>query len=189
MTLVAPQRSTRFNAMLAQGQVGESRIACWMRKRQWAVMPVYDVEVETGKGPRLFAPSGPLIAPDMFAFKMDDTKTAYWVEAKHKTRFSWYGIKERWVTGIDQRHYEDYCRVDAETPWPVWLMFLHTVSETWPADIAKWGAPTECPVGLFGGPLKQLRECESHRSDKHGRSGMVYWAHKSLKQLATLDEV
>ena len=30
-----------------------------------------------------------------------------------------------WVTGIDLRNYEDYLRVQAISPWPIWLLFLH----------------------------------------------------------------
>ncbi len=103
-----------------------------------------------------------------------------WVEAKHKTAFSWHRLTERWVTGIDLRHYEHYLRVAMKTPWPVWLLFLHEGGQ------AK-DSPAESPAGLFGNELLFLSAHENHRSDKWGRSGMVYWAEASLKKLAGLE--
>lgn len=189
MTVATLPHRESFAQTLQRGQVGESRIATWMRKRGWAVLPVYELEIDTGKGPRLFAPEGrQLIAPDMFAFKMNKAGEARWIEAKHKTHFSWHRITGRWVTGIDKRHYEDYCRVDDETPFPVWLLFLHAESKAWHKDV-EMGAPATCPTGLFGRPLKQLRDCVNHMHDNWGRTGMVYWAHDSLTRLAALDEV
>jgi len=168
-----------FKASLAVGQVGESLIAQWLKGRGWSVLPVYELEIDSGKGPRLFAPNDDLIAPDMLAFKAGN---ALWIEAKHKTAFSWYRIGGYWVTGIDLRHYEHYIRIDGESPWPVWLMFLHKGGQ------AK-DSPADSPSGLFGHKLAELRLCESHRSLNWGKSGMVYWAYSSLHRLATLAEV
>lgn len=175
---------TTFEQKLSIGQLGESQIAQWLIRRGWAVLPVYEKEINSGKGPRLFTPEGQLVAFDMFAFHPGKLN-ALWIEAKHKTVFSWYRIKERWVTGIDLRHYEDYLRVADMSPWPVWLLFLHTEAYG-PRD-----EPWPCPTGLFGQTLDVLREEHniSHRSDKWGRSGMVYWAHDTLAQVATLSEV
>lgn len=171
-----------FQQSLAAGQMGESRIARWLNRRGWAVLPVYEKEIHTGKGPRLFAPDGQLIALDMLAFHPGRQK-ALWIEAKHKTVFSWYRAKERWVTGIDMRHYRDYLRVADLSPWPVWLLFLHAEAYGPRAE------PYPCPTGLFGQTLDYLRVHESHRHKNWGHSGMVYWAYESLKQLATLSEV
>lgn len=167
-----------FQQSLAFGQTGESAIAMWLRKRGFAVLPVYEKILDTGKGPQLFLPDGCLIAPDMFVFKGDN---ALWIEAKHKTAFSWHRITARWVTGIDLRHYEDYLRVDDSSPWPVWLLFLHRGGQ------AK-DSPANSPSGLFGNTLAHLRHNENHRSDKWGRSGMVYWSIDNLKLLAPLSE-
>jgi hypothetical protein len=156
------------------GVAGESAIARWLRSRGFCVLPVYEKLIDDGKGPQLYLPQGTLIAPDLFVFNREK---ALWIEAKHKTAFSWYRIRRCWVTGIDLKHYEHYCRVDDETPWPVWLLFLHDGGQ------AK-DSPANSPSGLFGRPLSYLREHESHRSDRHGRYGMVYWAHQDLLLLA-----
>lgn len=161
------------------GQAGESHIARWLRNRGCSVLPVYEKILDTGKGPHLFLPEGSLIAPDLFVFKGND---AWWMEAKHKTAFSWYRKDQCWETGIDLHHYEQYLKVNQCTPWPVWLLFLHKGGQ------AK-DSPENSPKGLFGGTLEFLSQNENHRSDKWGNSGMVYWRYETLKLIATLEEV
>lgn len=167
-----------FQHSLSYGKAGESAIARWLRGRGCTVLPVYEKIMDFGKGPTLFLPDDVLIAPDMLVFK---SESAWWIEAKHKTAFSWYRIGQRWVTGIDLRHYQDYLRVDDATPWPVWLLFLHRGGQ------AKDSLPS--PDGLYGNKLSHLRENESHRSDRHGPSGMVYWGIGALVKMADLEEL
>lgn len=168
-----------FARSLGFGRAGETAISRWFRCKGWSVLPVYEKIIDEGKGPQLFVPNGELIAPDLLIFRSDD---AFWIEAKHKTAFSWHRLSGRWVTGIDLRHYEDYCKVDDATPWPVWLLFLHRGGQ------AK-DSPPDSPAGLFGNTLSFLRENENHRHDNWGRSGMVYWAIGSLRKLADIQEV
>jgi hypothetical protein len=171
--------STEFEKSLAFGQTAESLIAVWLRGRGYTVVPVYEKLFDTGKGPQVFTPTAELVAPDMLVFKGD---RALWIEAKHKTAFTWHRLTGRWVTGVDLRHYENYCKVDDTTPWPVWLLFFHRGGQ------AK-DSPADSPAGLFGNTLAYLRAHENHRHDNWGRSGMVYWAYGSLRQLATRDEL
>ena len=174
---------TNFNATLAVGKIGEGRIAKWLRKNRWNILPVYETELDTGKGPRLYTPTREVIATDMFAFNSD---RAVWVEAKTKSVFTWYRHKNEWQTGIDLRHYMDYLLIDDATPWPVYLMFLHTCEEPAACDVPYCDGPS--PTGLFGHTLKYLRQHEDHRSDNYAR-GMVYWSFGSLKKLAELEDV
>lgn len=170
----------QFGVSLRFGQQGESLIAKWFRHKGYTVMPVYDVGIHNGKGPQLFAPEAEWIAPDMFVFRGEQ---AFWIEAKHKSAFSWHRETERWTTGIDRRHFEDYCKVDDGTPWPVWLLFLQL------PGTAK-DSPEGCPTGLYGNRLATLRTTINHCSDKGGGpSGMVYWAESKLIRLASLDKV
>ena len=54
---------------------------------------------------------------------------------------------------------------------------------------AAYGCPRECPAGLFGNDLGVLAGCENHRSDRYGKSGMVYWARDALRLIALAGEV
>lgn len=174
-----------FAAKLSFGQIGESVISRWLQGRGHAVFPAYQVEHQTGKGPQLFAASGDLVLPDLLAFKAGKV---HWVEAKHKTCFTWHRLTGKWTTGVDLRHYGEYQEVAARTALPVWLLFWHPMPEPSPADRLH-GCPPVCPTGLFGGDLAVLERNENHRSDRHGKTGMVYWAHDALRLLANVDEM
>ncbi len=168
-----------FKDRLEMGVAGESVIASWLRARGSTVLPVYEKIIDNGKGPQLYLPDKELIAPDFFVFRCDG---AIWIEAKHKTAFTWHRNTQRWVTGIDIKHYEHYLEVNRVTPWKVWLLFLHQGGQ------AK-DSPPDSPAGLFGNTLDYLSEHENHRHSNWGRYGMVYWRYEDLKLLATLEEI
>jgi len=172
-----------FQESLADGRAGESIIAKWLIGRGFSVLPAYEKIINEGKGPQLYAASGGIIAPDLVAIR---SRSVLWVEAKHKTAFSWHRITNRWVTGIDLRHYYEYQIVQRETELPVWLLFLHRGGH------AK-DSPSVSPSGLFGNDLAVLMAHENHRHANWGKSGMVYWARKedggALIRIATLKEV
>lgn len=178
-----------FDERLTFGQLGESQIARWLRDRGNRVLPVYEKEIDTGKGPQLFLPDNvQLIAPDLLVFNHENI---WWIEAKHKSVFTWHRLTGRWTTGIDLRHYHDYLQVNEITPFPVWLLFLHSKDRC----VDRPDEPWPCPTGLFGHRLDFLVENENHRCGPRsngtgwGNTGIVYWAHDKLLQLATLEEV
>lgn len=186
-----------FHDQLAIGQIAESAIAQWLRARGACVLPAYQVEQASGKGPQLFTPDAGLVAPDLLVFTA--SRGILWIEAKHKSVFTWWRQSGSWTTGIDLRHYGDYLRVAKATHLPVWLLFFHRCSTPDPRDVA-YGCPEECPTGLFGGDLFDLVTQEDHRTPPldakrtqgvlgHGPSGMVYWDVAVLKKLATTDQV
>jgi len=162
-----------FETSLEKGIAGESYIASWLRARGNTVLPIYEKIIDTGKGPQLFLPKKELIAPDFFVF---NNKKAQWIEAKHKTAFTWHRKSQKFCTGIDLRHYGDYLKVNKETPWEVWLLFLH--------DGGQAKDSPKSPRGLYGNSLDYLSTHENHRHSNWGKSGMVYWAIDSLKLLA-----
>lgn len=172
-----------FKERLAFGKLGESKIASWLRTRGNYVLPVYETE-EQYKGPRLYAPTREIVSPDLLVFNFEGIR---WVEAKHKTVFTWHRITERWTTGIDRRHYKEYLSLAEEWPWPIWLLFLHESDE--PDERDKEYCPKKCPIGLYGGDILLLNKKINHEHDNWGKSGMVYWAEKSLIKLATLQEI
>lgn len=185
----------KFAENLATGKVGESLIARYMMSRGHAVLPVYEIEKSSDKGPQLFEKNSGLVAPDMLVFTANGTM---FVEAKHKSVFTWHRATLQWTTGIDLRHYGDYLRVAKRTQLPVWLMFYHREDAPDARDI-QYGCPAKCPTGLFGGELFCLLLKENHRSKPfdpsrpgfvgHGHSGMVYWAERSLKKIASREDV
>jgi hypothetical protein len=142
---------------------------------------VYEKEIDTGKGPRLFLPwkRQELIATDMLAIKDGG---AFWVEAKTKSAFTLHRKTNRWTTGIDAHHWSHYLRLPDISPWPIWLMFLHYEGQ------AK-DSPPGCPTGLFGGEIQYLADNIHHTHANWGRHGMVYWASDTLKRLASLDDI
>jgi len=159
-------------------------------RRDWVALPVYEIEKASGKGPQVFHSGGQVIAPDLLIMKRQKKKVV-WVEAKHKSVFSWYygDGNSRWTTGIDLRHYEDYQKLLELVPWDVWLLFLHRENIPDSKDTERWyNCPNLCPTGLYGGNLRELINQESHRSNRWGNSGMVYWAESSLTRLATLKD-
>lgn len=170
-----------FAEQLRVGLIGESRIAQWLIGRGWSVLPIYQQELHTGKGPVLYSASHALIAPDMLVYRGHDVK---WIEAKTKAGFTWHRRSQTWVTGIDLRHYHDYLRVAASSPWEIWLLFLHLNTSG-----AKDTPPPlrgKSPVGLFGNDLFRLSRCEHHRHENWGKMGMVYWAYSTLRVLALM---
>jgi hypothetical protein len=136
--------------------------------------------IYTGKGPEILTPEGPLITPDLFV--MNGNK-CFWIEAKHKEAFSWHRITERWVTGIDKKHYEHYCKLDKLSHWKVWLYFLQR------GGVAVDSPTANTPTGLYCNSLRDLKDRINHTSDKHGKYGMVYWAESTLMRIAEYEEL
>lgn len=169
-----------FEKFLTTGLTGETAIAKWLRSRGKFIIPVYEKLIDNGKGPRLFTPYGLLIAPDMLVLGNDNI---FWVEAKYKSGFAWYRKTRKFVTGVDLKHYLEYIQVSEQLPYPLWIMFLQRGEST-------KDCPTNTtPSGLYGGEISYLRTCESHRSDRWGSSGMVYWDIDSLKFIAPYEDV
>lgn len=169
----------RFEADLAFGQAGEQTVSEWLQSRGHMIFPAYEKEGGDFKGPQLFSADGDLVLPDLLAFR---SGKAIWFEVKRKTCFTWHRLTCRWVTGIDQHHYEQYQKVADKTKLPVWLMFYHPQSKPDTRDIES-GCPSACPAGLFGNDIAKLKDCENHRHANWGKTGMVYWAADSLKKL------
>lgn len=184
-----------FESSRQTGAITEGYIAKWLMARGNAVMPAYQIEKETGKGPQLFSSVSAYVAPDFIAF---GTRGVFWIEAKHKSVWTWHRNTQHWTTGIDLRHYADYLRVAQQTRLPVWLMFFHQNDQPNQRDV-KFGCPRECPVGLYGGEIFDLVAKENHRSPPldiardgnvgHGRSGMVYWKVEDLRFFAKKEDV
>jgi hypothetical protein len=175
-----------FAKKLKTGQLGESLIAKWLNSKGWFVVPVYEIEINSGKGPRVFAPDNErIIAPDIFAVNPLRSRVRF-IECKHKTVFTWHRISQKWQTGIDLKHWADYLKLSDKTGVDTWLLFLHRQSTPSLIDI-HYGCPTASPVGLFGQSIKTLKD-KGRKDDRYAK-GMIYWNHGHLQKLAHLEEV
>jgi len=170
-----------FKESLKNGRVGESIIAKYFMKKGYNILPVYENN-ESFKGPTVYkSDNSRLVAPDMIVF---NPLKMFWVEAKHKSAFSWHRKTKRWVTGIDIKHYKDYLQVKDLVNFELWLLFLHKdgVAKDTPEDKVS-------PCGLFGNSINFLSENINHKSDKWGNSGMVYWGVEKLKFIESLENL
>lgn len=181
-----------FQQSLAFGEIGENKIATWLRKQGNHLIPIYKKANDQFKGPRLLTyvdkntgKSKELIVPDFLCIR---NSQASFIEAKHKTNFAWNRRNQTWVTGIDLKLYANYKEVSSCTGWPVWLLFLHSSSTPSSNDL-KYGCPSVCPHGLFGQELTFLGERELERSYRHGNSGMVYWSYEVLELVPDAKEL
>ena len=66
-----------FADQLEVGKVGESLIARWLMRKDWLILPVYELEKYTGKGPQVFYTDGEVIAPDILAMKRGNKKVLW----------------------------------------------------------------------------------------------------------------
>jgi hypothetical protein len=168
-----------------QGRAAERAVAGWLRTMGYSILPVGDIE--TGKrfrGPRLIKPDGELVAPDLLAFGEETV----WVEVKWKLNPGWHRKSRNWTTGIERGHYLDYLSIMDTTGIPVWLLFLHESDTPHPRDVG-WGCPPECPTGVYGGGLSELRHQIDHEHANGGRGGMVYWHLDKLSRYADYGHV
>lgn len=166
-----------FESKLAFGNVAEKQIEAWLiQVHHFLILPAYEGG-RNQKGPRLFSDGKSLITPDILAIRGQYTR---WIEAKHKTHFTWYRAGKSWCTGIDSYLYRDYLQVAQLSGWPVWLLFLHSRSDS---------ADGICPTGLFGGNIQRLNGCVDHVYKPRNRGGMIYWKYSSLEKLATIEAI
>jgi len=166
-----------FHQRLAEGKLGESIIATWLKSRGFNILPIYEKEIDEGKGPTVFSADGrDIIAPDLLVF---NNEKIFWIEAKHKEAFTLYRKTNEFMTGIDLKHYEDYLRISKLVDWPVWLMFLQ-----------KGGTAKDSPKsnsGFYGQSLQNLDKTIHHYSYNWGDTGMVYWSENVLIRIADYD--
>lgn len=174
-----------FSQQLAFGKIAETQIALWLRRAKgWSILPVYEKEINEGKGPRFFTPDKEIVAPDLLVMKGAQVR---WIEAKHKSVFTWYRKSpqdDKWQTGIDAHHFFEYCRIAEETAYPVWLLFLHASDEARP-----YNGMRPSPTGLYGNNLLSIVSAADIRLDTSQGKELAYWHRSDLIRLATLDEV
>ncbi len=164
--------SAHFSKQLQIGKTGETEIATWLLGRGHGVLPIYEIAENQYKGPALYSGDNTIIAPDMMTIK---NGKVLFVEAKHKEGFTWYRRTASWQTGIDIKHFNEYMQIEDVTKIPVWILFLQKGGYAKDSE--------KSPAGLYGNSLAFLKNNTDHFSDRHGKSGMVYWDIRSLIKL------
>lgn len=172
-----------FEKSLKSGLIGEGIIAMWLNANGYDVLPAYEIEVSSGKGPRLFTSAhGRLITPDMLVFKDD---VICWIEAKTKSAFTWHRKTKSFQTGIDLKYWNDYLKVREYMGFNLNLFFLHKSG-----SVAK-DTPNHktSPSGLYYGEITDLQKTIDHTFNGYGSYGMVYWKESDLIKLCDYDEM
>jgi len=111
--------SLSFEEKLEWGEEGEKTIASRLIKKGVAVAPLYQFKNHDNT-PIMLTDKEQLILPDLTCWK--DGKN-FFVECKRKNQWvSYGGVVE---TGLDQRHFKEYCNLKAITGQKVYLFFIH----------------------------------------------------------------
>ena len=181
-----------FNQNLKKGLAGENDIATFFKMQGFNILPVYEVETSTKKGPVLYTHyNSRLVAPDLLIFRLplQDNEDAYsdtmWIEAKTKSACTFYRIGKCFETGIDLYHFNQYLEIQKTCPFPIYLTFLQKNGTAKDTPKGMKG-----PTGLFAGKLTKLAQEYSHKTEKYGKGGMIYWEpFKHLICMATLEEI
>jgi len=171
-----------FIPALSEGQRWESALRGLFIERGHTVLPVYNVPLDTGKGPQLLTPGRRLAAPDNLVFlrsKGPGGAPIIWAEVKAKDGFAWYRKTGTWQTGFDDYLFEQYIKVESVTRHPVYVLFVQRGIRTKDQPLDK-----HQPTGVFVGKLSALAKTFSHR---HGT--MVYWPICALTLWASLEDV
>ncbi len=163
-----------FASALAAARLVERRVSAWLMANNFRVLPLYEgfAGPQEDKAPKLIArdANGSLVVPDLLVARRASFK---WVEVKWKAETTLHRLSGRWETGINQRLWNDYRAVKAETGLEVWLLFVH-----------------EKEGELRGDEIEVLgRCCRIYDGTKMGSGGMVFFPWDSLRKVARLDEL
>lgn len=169
-----PQSDDDFRSKLDAARVWEKKLARWVRRRGWYVVPTYDF---SGKGedkaPKLLAPLGKesLVLPDLQCFRAGEQQ---WLECKYKSEAIVYRKGGYRTTGISRRLRDHYEQVQQATGASVVIAFLH-----------------EKEREVRGAALVDLAQHFSHEyaGAKMGRSGMVFWKYDELPCWGRLEAI
>lgn len=152
-----------FERKLALGRKWEMRMATWASSRGWYVLPTYDFSgASEDKAPKLLSPADAedLVVPDLQCICNGSMK---WLEVKYKSNADLYRRGNYLVTGISQRLLRHYSEVEAQSPGPVVVAFVHG---------------KECEVR--GTNVRTLLDTVAYRSDFPPMGPMAFWEYEKL---------
>jgi hypothetical protein len=152
----------RHTEEFRRGRNGEQRVADWLKRDGWLIIPSYDFSANDDHPPRMEGHTQRFIIPDLDASK---SGRRVWAEIKTKAgpllhRAS--GILEH---GIPLRHYQQYLQVELETGCAVFLFIYEESSEA-----------------LLYQKLSELGPPRIYSGDKMSFGGMAFWPRDNFKQ-------
>lgn len=159
-----------FQEKLEFGLDGENKVAKFMLSHGYDVLQIYKKEGAEKQGPRLLSSLGHRVAPDMMVFR---NGKQFWIEVKRKTGATWFKLSEQWETGINRRHFNEYCAISEMSQLPLWIIFIQ---EGGPAE--RSGPVT--PKGWFCQSIEWLK---ANALKKTFNPSMIYWRLYDMKQL------
>lgn len=159
-----------------QGRLGEIAVIEFLQSLGYSIFPASE-SVPEQTGPRIHEANSneKTVTPDLLVW---DGEKQFWIEVKTKSSFSWNRNLRKWTTGIDTRYLEQYIKVDATTPWRVYVLFIQM-------GISRRDDPPgkRQPRGVYSNSVRELLKSESHRFGH-----MVYWTIDSLTRIADLTD-
>lgn len=105
-----------FLEKLLYGQEAEIKVAKWLMKLGYYVVPRYLPNADEG-APSMFGVNGQYALPDLDVF---GGKKRFWFEVKRKKMYCWRGC---WQTGFAPRNREHYLKVQEESGNEVFVGF------------------------------------------------------------------
>jgi len=162
--------SVEFDQQLKRGKITEKQIAEYLKALGYHVLPTTDFAANGAPMLESADQSQSLVMPDLQAFVRGQGE---WWESKLKSSaVATNRFAGRLVTGIDGIAWVRYCNVELKTDMPVAVVFVHEKE-----------GEVRC------GTLHQLSKIESHRSDRMGKGGMVFWKYESIPWWMSLEEL
>ncbi len=107
-----------FEEKLAFGKEGEHEVGEYFMRRGYSLLPLYQFSEDLA--PKIYNDGGVIISPDIFVAGL---KKAFWVEVKTKNR--WIKYLGNLETGLNERHFNEYLRINRKTELPVYVVFNH----------------------------------------------------------------
>jgi hypothetical protein len=188
----------QFQEKLEQGRLGEGWTLYYTcRKLHYVNLPLAKIVDFEDKGPRIYVPETDgkrpvyVPVPDTLCIHRHDwgnehllLPPEFFLEAKLKSRCSYYRINKAWQSGIDMHSYKWYKKVEEFTGKPVWV--FHLIFPTSDQQAIAQGAPREkrpAPNGLYAHPISLVPAYDPDRSPK-----MVYWKIEKMLRLCSVSE-
>jgi hypothetical protein len=167
-----------YDDRLDTGLKGEAYVEGWLIELDYLTNRFSEIS-KTGNGPRLRGKDGISYAlPDILAAKNlkvypSSLPVVAYVEVKWRWQFYYDKTEREWLVGIDYISWDDYESIEDQTGLKTWLLFL-----------SPGGSLPECPVGLLGQTLEELKQQPFYDREIKGRPCRCF----SEKSLLFMDD-